>query len=192
MKEPHFLSKGELRELFEQRKSAYNTSWQENGFVDALEALSRALRDLVDIGVNAHLQISSSVPEESFRLVEGVTKLSNSRRVTGSGVLTVDQCQYLVIFSNAEDKQENETKILKMYVSSREYGSRKLQSDFRGECFDLKDDVDGIQKFQRHVINIAAESEVINAHDVCNVFESTGIRRLNKSPLAPKPNRPSA
>lgn len=189
MKEQVFLSTADLREAFERTRASYE---EEKDVTGIIEALSKAIKTLRDAGVDVHLQLSRSITEDSFPLAKKAGQLSCTFSLTMSGVLKINQSEHLLTLSTTEGADETKRDVLKLYVSDREYSSRSLHDDFRGECFDLKTDAEALQKFQHFVINKASWNAVIRDHDVCDTFDNTGVRRLNKFSLIPKPSHPSA
>lgn len=203
MKEQNFVSPGALKAAFESRKQEHRSGWKESGVVAAIEALSTAIRDLQDIGVDVHLQLSNVVFEDSWSLMKDVT----GRTVELSGVLKIDQNEHLLAIAAQEKetveevvvvKGKQETKktetnkpVLKIYLSDRDFTARTLKHDSRSRCYDLKEDPDAMHKLQQRIITIASANEAIREHDVGNAFENNnGITRLSKPAQLPKPGRP--
>lgn len=148
----------------------------------AVEALSKALKDLRDIGVNVQLQLSRSIFEDSFSLARKAGNITGEFTLSASGVLKIDQSQFLLAISTSENLKGD---VLKIYVSDREYSSRVLRSDFRGACYDLNANAAAMQEFQTNILQTAACNEIIRDHDVSGTlgFDGHGKPKLLKPAL---------
>ena len=160
-------------------------------YMGILQALSKALKDLQDIGIDVGLEISTAISEESFKLVQGIGGPA-SCSVYFSGVLRIGTQERLLVLSATENVRKRDldgsTKdesidMLKIFVSSRDYASRKIESDFRGLCFDLNEDAKAIYKLQQFIIEEAADNEAITENDIHDAF--SGPERQAKLKKAP-------
>ena len=178
MKEQLFLSASNLKAKFSQERE---TTWVETGMAGAIEALSKALSDLRDIGVDAELQLNGIIAEDSFPLIQKVSEIKTTFSVAASGILKVGPSESLLAISTSEDKKP----VLKIYVSDRDYAARSLRHDFRGSCFDLNADAEALQKFQAQILRIAAQNEIIREHDVADTLGFDGRRKFRLSKTIP-------
>lgn len=189
MKKQYVAPAEKLTAHFNEQKKGYETFYEGSGLDAVLEALSKAMYDLNEIGIDVQLQLNHSLGEEVWTMIDKVNGTSVSSSVSLTGVLKIDQDERLFAVSH----KENEEPVRKIYVSNRNYASRRLSHDFRGTSFDLNNDSEAIYKFQQLIIDIAAENETIRNHDVHESFNKEAPAKLQKnsapSLTAPKPPR---
>ena len=175
----YFPSADELKAAFNQQKESRHDWFAEIGIITAIEALSKALRDLRDIGVNVQLQLNGNASEDAFSLAKTVTEIKGTLTVPVSGILKIDQVEHLLAIS----VKEGEAAVLKIYVSDFDYRGLGATNSIRGQCFNLLTDAQAIQKLQDKILFTAVRNEVIRDHDAANSlgFDEHRIARLPKS-----------
>lgn len=186
MKKTVFLTPHQLSEAFETAKKEYQSYWEEIGFLTLVESLSKAVKDLQNIGLDVHLLLSPAIHEDAFKLVREIDKITGSFSISCSGILTIGQDDHLIAISTEKDRKN----VLGLYISRRNFFSQTIHNDHRCDYFDLENDVEAMIKFQRFIIKRYARNEVLRAHDVENAFgtREQNIRRLqNKPVLKPRP-----
>ncbi|MBI3440421.1 MAG: hypothetical protein HY052_01220 [Proteobacteria bacterium] len=183
MKDQVFPPKNDLKAAFDRQKSSDHSKWEANGVTATIEALSKTFKALRDAGIDAHIQLSGDICEDAFSLVRTVTPNLMSHQCNLSGILKIDQLEYLLAISTVE----NTKPVLKIYVSEWNYKGQGTTQGIKGRYFDLNEDSEALQKLQKYIILMTVRNEIIRDHDVCDMFDDDGIKRLNKSPLAPKP-----
>ena len=186
MKDQNFLPKHELKAAFDSQKEKTLAAWEANGVVAATEALSKAIKDLQDIGLDVQLKLGGSIFEDAFPLAKKAGGLSGNYSLSLSGILKVDHEEFLLTIC----EKEAEKSVLKIYLSERDFSGRTLHQDYRGSCFNLNENPEAIHQFQDLIMQRVSQNEVIRDHDVCDAFENNGVRRLRKSVLnkpIPKP-----
>jgi hypothetical protein len=179
MKKQYFPSADELKAAFNQQKEHSLNWYTETGIITAVEALSKAIRDLRDIGVNVQLQLIGNASEDAFALVKTVAEIKGALTVSASGILKIDHVEHLLAIS----VKEGESAVLKIYVSDFDYRGLGATGNIRGKCFDLLADAQAIQKLQDKILFTAVRNEVIRDHDAANSlgFDEHRIARLPKS-----------
>ncbi|MCE9507368.1 MAG: hypothetical protein K8R48_03490 [Alphaproteobacteria bacterium] len=176
-----FPSATELKAAFNQQKESRHAWFAETGIITAIEALSKAVRDLRDIGVNVQLQLNGNASEDAFSLTKTVTEIKGGLTVPVSGILKIDQVEHLLALS----VKEGEAAVLKIYVSDFDYRGLGATNSIRGQCFDLGADAQAVRKLQEKILFTAVRNEIIRDHDVGNSlgFDEHRNSRLPKSKL---------
>lgn len=186
MKDQSLPSPQELQTYYSKQKESSQSVYEQIGVTAAIESLSRALKDLADIGIDVRLQLCATFSEDSAALIRTVNEEVSQITIAMAGILKVDTEEYLLAIT----AKENEDNVLKIYVSELDYKGQGNKQNIRGKCFDLNADSKSIQKLQQFIIFTAARNEIIREHDVCDVFDKDGhpVKLVGK-PFGSKPPR---
>jgi hypothetical protein len=192
MKEQSISSATDLKAEFNRLKQEREESWRASGNLDVIESLSKALHELQNAGIDVRLQLDTAYPEEVWGLMKKVVKAERTT-VGLSGILSIGHEEHLIALCVKEEisvrkgdllqKQDNE--VMKLCIANRSYVSKKLTSDFRGECFDLKEDPEAIQNLQKYIVNQAVSNEIIASHDIYDSFQNRGTSLYGKGLKSP-------
>ncbi len=167
------LSRDDIRKQFDAASSEQNTP-----FTNAVKALSAAINDMRNEGIDVELLLTGCATEQGFALSPG-NNVATWRQKT-SGILRIGNSQHLVAFcTQAKLKSEGEDAEWKdftiMCVSKLDIRMQGLDKGVRTETFNLRKD-GGLIEFQKFVINKAGvDAAISNADTYQSLSKSSQI-----------------
>lgn len=171
-----------IRETFNSQLESNQKEWDGYGLTGALEQLSEAVANLKAAGLDVSLEMSPWPSEMAFMLfpdgarivpVTGDLRIGNSHRLLGIATKLGSDATLMLAVSEFDSLWNGANATLQ--------DGGDIRSRFRALRYDLKNDAEALEKFQRTIIRDCARSALMEKHNIARGYETGQV------PVLPKP-----
>lgn len=192
MAEQHSLSDDELRDAFDKAKGEQRATLDQDGTAAILRHLGTTVGKMQEIGVNISIQVISGDHASAYDMMYTT---NSSHTMYGSsinayGFIRIGETQHLFAIAN----KLGETEVSQLYLSKFNTGEAagrqsadgkaKTHAAIPGEIYDFRSDPEALKKFQKKLVEIAAQEAVVMENDPAEIFNAPPAPYTK--PAAPK------